>query len=98
MFQPRFDLDALGAMAEVDVLDLVSKHAGQLVFRLHQGQQAFTDEDVASRESEGVHEGLFVDVMKFVRQRTMGATCDLAADLFYVFGADAEFWSLIFLR
>src|SRR5438876_11945849 len=70
--QGMFLLDALGAMVVINMLDLVPEHRSELVFTIHQRQQALADINVPTRQGEGVNEVLLWDVMESVRQLAVG--------------------------
>ena len=52
----HFDLDALGAMVMVDVLELVAEDGSQLVFGFHKIHQPAADKHVTAGKREGVDE------------------------------------------
>src|SRR6266480_1715434 len=75
--QGMFLLDALGAMVVINMLDLVPEHRSELVFTIHQRQQALADINVPTRQGEGVNEVLLWDVMESVRQLAVGMRVNL---------------------
>jgi hypothetical protein len=82
--KPSLGLDTLGAMPQVDVLDLVSEDGGEGIFTPHQRQQASADEDVTAWEGERIYEGDLRDVVKLVVQFPPGVKRDLFANLLEV--------------
>src|SRR5437879_885722 len=69
--QGMFLLDALGAMVVINMLDLVPEHRSELVFTIHQRQQALADINVPTRQGEVVNEVLLWDVMDLAGASTL---------------------------
>src|SRR5216117_317060 len=58
-------------MIVIDVFDLMADYCGELVFTVHQSEQALAYIDVSTRHREGVDEIASRNVMKFIRQFAM---------------------------
>src|SRR5437870_11839917 len=58
-------------MIVIDVFDLMADYRGELVFTVHQSEQALAHIDVSARHREGVDEIASRNVMKFIRQFAM---------------------------
>src|SRR4051812_4354126 len=66
LVQGRLDLEPFRTVKVIDVLDLVSQYIGQLIIRLHPLDEAGADEDVPSRQCEGIDEIAVGDVVKAI--------------------------------
>src|SRR5947208_16796738 len=61
----------LGAMIVIDVFDLMADYCSELVFTVHQSEQALAYIDVSTGNGEGIDEIASRNVMKFIRQFAM---------------------------
>ncbi len=50
------DLGAVGAVAKINMFDLVAENRGKCVFRVHEREETLTDEDVSAWKRKGVDE------------------------------------------
>lgn len=76
--------DALRALAEVDVLNLVAEHDGEFVFVHHQRENTAAHHDLAARIGHRTAKtGMRVE-MKFVGQLALGVGRDFVADFLQV--------------
>src|SRR5207245_3807771 len=58
-------------MIAIDVFDLMADYRGELVFTVHQSEQALAYIDVSTGNGEGIDEIASRNVMKFIRQFAM---------------------------
>src|SRR4029079_16039994 len=84
--ESRFNLDTFHTVIVVNVLQFVSENECQLVFTIHEIEQALAYEYVAAGEGESVHHGPIRDEMKLVGQAPVSVGRGASADLGDIIG------------
>jgi len=59
-----FSLDTFGAVAKIDVFHFVAEDGSESIFAVHESDESLSNEHVAPRKSEGVHEVGIGDVVE----------------------------------